>query len=107
MEDPEIWKDIPDFDAYQVSSYGNIRGVALQGRLAGGKRPQPRESKIGRAEVTLNYYDGRGGSSKVKLELSKLVAEAFIGLPSGNFIIRHLDGDTMNCRLDNLDIVEW
>ena len=64
-----------------------------------------KNSKTGRI-MTINngnvqlYINGKGTGRSV----GKIVAEAFLEKPNGDFLVNHKDGNKMNNRIDNL---EW
>lgn len=82
------WRDIPGFEGYEVSEYGDVRtsrGRELRG-FSNGKY----------LRVTLKL----GGKWK-KILVHRLVAFAFLGEPTGP-IVRHLDDDQTNNHWSNL-----
>lgn len=92
----EIWKNVYEFPGYQVSNLGNIRsfinnrnGVCDKWHML---KPQPNHH--GYLTVCL----GRGNRRLV----SRLVAEAFIPNPNNLPLVRHLDDNPMNNRVENL-----
>lgn len=91
----EIWKDIPGFENYQASSFGNIRKIIEDGY----KEVKPFLNTDGYYQVILPdckpNYPG----------VSRLVGYAFHGLPpSKTWIIDHKNNDHTDNRADNL---EW
>lgn len=95
MNDIEIFKPIPNYPNYSVSSYGRV--------LRNGSRGYMRELKPynhnGRLRVSLSY----NGVVK-KFYVHSLVAEAFIPKEDFHYSIRHIDGDSSNNHYKNL---EW
>lgn len=84
-----IWKPIPNFPGYEVSSLGQVRrGNRL---LAIGKNVS------GYPRVTLSV-----GGRSVSRVVHALVAEAFIGPRPNGLQVRHLDGSKNNNRPCNL-----
>lgn len=88
----EIWKTIPEFPRYAVSTEGRIRNHLT------GKFVSASVNNFGHLRVNLLGRDGRRGMS-----LALLVAEAFVDPPdplSDCVII--LDGDFQNVHVSNL-----
>lgn len=96
----EVWKDIENLkDKYQISNFGRIKRlkhcVSNPGNPTGKiilceSVVTPKKPKI---KIGNEYY-----------YISHLVAEAFIRSMSEHDIIKHLDGNSLNNRLDNLEI---
>ena len=96
----EIWKDIPKYEKmYRISNYGNIKSYdrITKGRKVKGKNIKP-IYKNGSYCVVL-----RNSESNPKCYLiHRLVIEIF-GRPNiDNEIVRHIDGNPANNRIDNL-----
>ena len=100
----EEWRDINDFDGYEVSSFGNVRG---KDRLRKGKHGlrltngQPMKqvfNKKGYPEVRL-----RKEGTHTRL-VHRLVAKAFVSNHDNKSQVNHIDGNKLNNRADNL---EW
>ena len=96
----EIWKDIKNYEGYQVSNFGRIRSLdrmvncPLNGkRLIKGKILKPGRSSNGYLSVNLC-----GSTNNVH----KLVAEAFIPNPENKPCIDHINTDKMDNRAENL-----
>lgn len=87
----EIWKDIHDYDGYQVSSYGRVvnkKGHILKGWVTKG----------------YHYVSLINNSGVKKYRVHRLVAEAFICNPNNLPYINHIDENKLNNNIDNL---EW
>ena len=92
----ENWRDIVNFKGYQASDYGRVRsfvnnrhGICDKWHLL---KPQPNHK---------GYYTvclGRGNRRLVH----GLVAEAFIPNPDNLPLVRHMDDNPKNNRVDNL-----
>ena len=106
----EIWKDIPGYEGcYQCSNLGNIRSLtrfkvykdAL--RKLTGRVLLPSKDKDGYKRVTL-YKNGK----KYQAMVHRMVGICFIPLSCGenykDYQINHLDHDTGNNKITNL---EW
>lgn len=95
----EIWKDIAGYEGlYQVSSIGNVRSMNYRGHGVI-KNLTPKVNNRGRLWVDLR----KNGSSKCFL-IHRLVAAAFIPNPNNYPQINHIDEDTKNNMVENL---EW
>jgi len=101
----EEWRDIPDFEGYQVSSFGRVKGVdrLRKGktglRLTNGQEMKQVLNKKGYPEVRL-----RKNGCHTRL-VHKLVASAFMTKPEGCTQINHLNGIKTDNRLENLQWV--
>lgn len=89
----EIWKDIPDFETYQVSNLGQVRNKKRDRLLTA--HPSAR----GYMHVGL-YKDDK----RINVYVHRLVAAAFLERGDENLEVNHIDGDKSNNRVDNL---EW
>ena len=95
MDDLEIWADMPDFPAYQVSTFGRARRKT-------GEEPKiltPVERK-GRL-----YFRLRKDGARREVTIARAVARAFLTEHLKGYEIRHRDGDARNCRANNLAVV--
>ena len=100
----EIWKDIKGFEGrYQVSNLGNVRSLGRRvrcGRNATreikGRVLKPAGSKKD-PHLTVTLGHGARGSL-----VHQLVARVFLGPCPPGQEVRHLDGNPLNNRLDNL-----
>lgn len=100
----EEWRDIPNFEGYQVSSFGRVKGVdrfrkGRSGlRLTRGQELKQILSKKGYPEVRLRK---QGCHTRL---VHKLVASAFLTKSEGCTQVNHINGiKTDNC-VENL---EW
>lgn len=91
MEDTEVWKQIEEYNNYEVSSFGNVRNKNA-GRIL-------KVSKKGR-------YSSVGLSSNKPKTFSvhQLVARAFIPNPENKSQVNHKDKNGFNNNITNL---EW
>lgn len=98
----EIWKDINGFDGkYQISNRGNVRSFTKWGNgriLKGGKtKGNPNPYKF--VALVVN------GRKNIKHKyIHRLVAEHFIENPNNYVEVNHIDGNTLNNNVENL---EW
>ena len=102
--DIEIWRFVHGNPHYLVSSHGRVQTVAHTTRGKDGRvlRIPERDKKL---SVDVKGYqivgltkDGR----TFRRYVHHLVLEAFVGLRGKGQECRHLDGDPLNNRLDNL-----
>ena len=98
MKKVEVWKDVKGHEGvYMVSDYGNIRS------LKSGKVKTLKKTKSkNRYSIKLSL----NGMTK-RRSISQLVAESFLGhIPCGyNLIVDHIDNNSLNNNLDNLQII--
>lgn len=100
----EEWRSIPDFDGYQASSLGKIRGIdrlkpGRNGfRLTRGQELKQTPNKKGYPEVRL-----RKNGTHTRL-VHKLVASAFLVKTEGCTQINHINGVKTDNSFENL---EW
>ncbi|NRT15268.1 hypothetical protein HNP99_001615 [Flavobacterium sp. 28A] len=97
----EEWKQIPGYEDYQISSYGRLQnkhGRYLKGSL---KKDHGNETK------TRVIYSMTHRGKKYRIYASRLVAAAFrdFDLLDKNFVIDHIDNDSMNDNVENLQII--
>lgn len=109
----EIWKDIKGYDPkYQVSSQGRVRikeNTAL--RVNGGKlRPYVQKEKIikqsdnGSGYLKVGLSDMNGNRKNIYVH--RLVAAEFLSNPKQLPQVNHIDGDTYNNSLSNLEWID-
>jgi len=84
----EIWKDITDFNNYEVSSFGNVRNKKTQRIL------KPWIAGAGYNYVWLG--------AKYKTSVHRLVALAFIENPDNKKTVDHIDRNKQNNNVENL-----
>ena len=110
MQHMEQWKAIPGYEGiYEASTFGNIRTVegkttsnaryakrVWKSRVLKFKRPCKRRND---ARVSL----WKNGKVKDVL-VSRLVASTWIGVPTDDMTVNHINGDWNDNRIENL---EW
>lgn len=110
----EVWKDIKGFEGfYQISNYGNIKSLERTFEYIGknqfGEFKTIKKHKEMIIKQTINrsgYYQVclHKNNKKKNMLVHRLIAEAFIDNPDNKPTINHIDGNTLNNSLDNL---EW
>src|SRR5437870_13120674 len=93
VEDDEVWKKIDEHgDKYEVSDMGKIKNF-ITGKMC------PEETmKLGHKRIIL-YHENK----KQYIGIHYLVAKYFIDNPENKEDIAHLDGNTANNRVTNLN----
>lgn len=89
----EIWKDIPEYSGYQISSLGNVRS-----------------NKYGDWRLLKPALDGAGylivylrkDKKSIRFHIHRLVAQVFVNGNGSD--VNHKNGDKVDNRADNL---EW
>ena len=105
----EMWKNIDGYDgSYQVSNHGRVRSVDREIFIERGssKYMATYEGRILSVSENTRYPNvgiGYNGETKTIL-VHRLVAEAFIPNPENKPYVNHIDGDTHNNHVSNL---EW
>lgn len=113
-EDTEIWEDVPDefryfaYKAAQVSNLGRIRWwrEMMSEEIAS-------EKKLKRRLLTLDHYHYAKTQvyndnlcvtvyGKSPCQVRKIVLAAFRGEDQEGLVINHLNGNQLDCRLENL-----
>lgn len=94
----EIWKDIPNYDGYQVSNLGRIKSL-----------PKKTNNQFNMKEIILKPIKQNNGyylvNTKGKVwSVHRIVASIFIPNPNKLPQVNHIDGNKANNCVDNL---EW
>ena len=90
----EVFKQIPSFSNYEISTWGRIRN-----RITGQLLKLQIHDK---GYLRIDLYDDDG--KKRHLKIHRLVAMAFVGNPFNKPCINHIDGNNQNNSYTNL---EW
>ena len=89
----EVWKTIPYFNKYQVSSYGNIKNI-INNKLL--------KPHIKKSYYSVNIFDD---SCKRKgMLMHRLVAMTFLTNNENKLTVNHKDHNPLNNCINNL---EW
>lgn len=106
----EVWKAVPGYDClYEVSNMGRIWSVPRtvhdvgsgKARRIGGRFKKDNNSSSLKRFQDLGVSLSREGKG-ISCLVAPLVWEVFVGPVPFGMVVRHLDGDRKNCRLDNL-----
>lgn len=106
----EIWKKINGYDGYSISSHGRVASHFI--RRGSNHTQYDMEISKEKTKLIAIMDDGRylythinrPGSKVKKIRIHRLVLEAFVGNRKPGQVCRHLDGNRLNNRADNL---EW
>ncbi len=95
----EVWKDIEGYEGrYQISNLGNVKSLMYRGKGCE-RNLTPKVNNCGRLWVEL-FLNGK----KKQFLIHRLVAKAFIPNPQNLPQINHIDENTKNNCVENL---EW
>jgi hypothetical protein len=97
----EVWRPIPYAPDYEVSDFGRVRSWKPYHGIPAPRLLTPNTTTSSRrvpyAKVDLRI-DGRPKTTRIH----SLVAQVFIGPRPTGMEVRHLDGDSLNNRVENL-----
>lgn len=94
----EIWKTVVDFEAYEVSSYGNVRRKLNSLKTSSKKSNLKCFFSKGYCMVDLSINGKRSRKT-----IHQLVARAFIENFEYGDVINHIDGNKTNNNIQNLE----
>lgn len=106
----EIWKDIPNYDGYQVSNLGRVR---THNKVSSSKRFKDRHWKDRILKYKSKRYNPgyrvdlwKDGKPKTFL-VARLVAFTFYekDINDSKLTVDHIDGNRFNNKIENLDLV--
>lgn len=100
----EDWRLVLGYEGYyEVSNQGRVRSKGRTVSMNYGSRKRTYEAKLMGAYVASSGYLCvalcKGGRKKI-FSIHRLVASAFVGGSGAH--VRHLNGNRMDCRADNL-----
>ena len=96
----EIWKEIKNYEMYEVSNLGNFRSKFDRKENEKYREIKGTLSSSGYQNIFLTGKNGK----KISCKAHRLVAEAFIENPEKKRTVNHKDGDKHNNVASNL---EW
>ncbi|MDO1477219.1 NUMOD4 motif-containing HNH endonuclease [Rhodococcus ruber] len=94
------WKPVPSSPGYEVSIDGEVRSLPREIVTKAGVRKPIAGKLLTRTIGSHGYYSVSLGRGR-KATVHSLVAETFLG-PAQGREVRHLNGDRLDCRLENL-----
>ena len=104
--DGEVWRDVFDGSAYQISNYGRLK--SLKRLVKRGNTNVRWKERIMRPCKTKKGYlanriqlNGRGKT----ITVHSLVWNAFMGKPTRGYEVNHIDENKFNNTLENLNIL--
>lgn len=102
----EIWKDVKDFEGYQVSNLGRVRSLERPIYRKNGRLHYIQKENILKPFNGGNYLSisFRDNGKTVKKRVHRVVAKAFCRKAAGNNVVNHIDGNKENNKASNL---EW
>jgi hypothetical protein len=98
----EEWRNINDFNGYEISNFGNVRG---KDRFSGKRSSIVKGKELKQIVNKRGYPETRFRKNGTHFRvIHRLVAKAFIPNPDNKSQVNHIDGNKLNNRVDNL---EW
>lgn len=101
----EIWKDIPDYKGYQISSFGRVRSFIVH--CSHERRYSTSSFRILKGGVDKDGYRRlilcQESGFRKSYKFYELVCLHFIGERPAGLVITHLDGNKTNDCLSNLE----
>lgn len=98
------WREVPGHVGYEVSDTGLVRSLDRHVPSANPRYKSGKKFIRGRtlSPISTGGYLYVSGGRSVKIKVHVAVAAAFIGPRPDGLVIRHLDGNYKNNRVDNL-----
>jgi hypothetical protein len=102
MSNIEIWKNIPEYEGYQVSNLGNVKSLRFGKEIILKKSVKKKGLR--------NYYslDLYKDKKRKHIKIHKLVAMAFLNhIPDGTqkIVVDHINNNSLDNRLENLQLI--
>ena len=103
----EIWKDIPNYEGYQVSNLGRVKSLERFRKGKNGSLASVKEKILKTSMLNSGYYQvGLYKNSILKFYyVHRLVWEVFNGSISEGYEINHLNEKKFDNRLENLNLM--
>lgn len=98
----EVWKPIPNWDGYEVSSKGNVRSYRQRGRNRGLSSKQHLLKPSATSRWSNRGYLGVTFPGNKRISIHRLVMLAFAGPCPDGMEVCHNDSNPRNNNLDNL-----
>lgn len=101
----EEWRTIPEWDLYEVSNFGRLKGKDRIIKNNGGsylRKSRLLKPVVGKLGYKMFCFNQNG--KKKKIYIHRLVAKMFIPNPENKPCVNHIDNNPANNRVDNL---EW
>jgi len=107
-ENQEIWKNVPGYENYQVSNYGNVKKINcsindfmnFKNGVTVKRTRKYKEKELKKIKNGDGYYVV--GLPNKKFKVHRLVLTAFVGMPMSRLDACHNNGVKTDNRLDNL-----
>lgn len=105
----EIWKSINQYEGlYEISNHGKVRSLTMRTSHPGSKikklnTPRILKPQMTRKRLFIVLYDAsRNRLSRKTFRISRLVLDTFVGPCPTGFEASHLNGNSLDNRVDNL-----
>jgi hypothetical protein len=101
--DEEVWREVPGYPGYEVSTHGRLRSYWRRGSKRPASKPRLRQAgTVGPCGFKTFYTPADSEGKRENIRVGTMVALAFIGPRPEGAEVRRLDGNTLNDRLDNI-----
>ncbi|MBR0201982.1 MAG: NUMOD4 motif-containing HNH endonuclease [Bacteroidaceae bacterium] len=103
MNQTEKWKPVEGFPRYEVSNMGRVRSNCCKNGRKLRYLLKPRSRPKGYYSVTLSKKNSETGRVYFsQKQVHRLVAHAFLGQCPQGYVVDHINGDSLDNRLENL-----
>lgn len=98
----EEWRDIPEYEGYQVSNFGRVKSLERIDALG-----HKRKEKILKPWITRGYFQVQLWKNSIEknYKVHRLVYEAFNGQIPENMQVNHINEIKTDNRLENLNLM--